>query len=181
LLAFPLLAQSPPNFNRDYDPYFKAYSSMFLEDVLPDADYRWFLAQCVQESGPRLNPLAQSSAGAVGVCQLMPGTARDFGLDPEHRVLAKENIRAGALTLRRCTTLFWPRDTRYQRLQLGQACYNAGGGNVIKAQIRCGGARLWPDIAPCMSQITGKYAAETLHYVEVIPRWHRLLIQRDGG
>ena len=153
---------------------------MFLGGLLPDEDYRWFLAQCMQESGPRLNPVAKSHAGAVGVCQLMPGTARDFDLDPEHRVVPKDNIRAGSLTLRRCVTLFWPRETRYQRLQLGQACYNAGGGNVIKAQIKCGGARLWEDIAPCMEQVTGRHAAETLHYVDVIPRWYMRLVAADG-
>lgn len=39
-----------------------------------------FLAQLQQESG--WNPTARSKAGAVGVAQFMPGTAKDFGIDP---------------------------------------------------------------------------------------------------
>lgn len=148
---------------------------MLLQGLLPDEDWQWFKAQCIQESGPKLKADARSHAGAVGVCQLMPGTARDFGLDPEHRVIPKENIRAGAATLRRCTTLFRPRDTRLHRLELGQACYNAGGGHIIKAQVKCGGALLWEDIAPCLPEVTGRHAAETIGYVKAIPKWYTLL------
>lgn len=152
---------------------------MFLADLLPENDYRWFLAQCVQESGTRLNPLAVSPAGATGVCQLMSGTARDFGLDPDHRVLARENIQAGSMALRRCILLWWPRDTRLQRLELAQACYNAGGGHIIKAQVKCGGARLWQDIKKCLPDVTGRHAAETIGYVHIIPKWYRQLKEHD--
>lgn len=175
LLAFPLLAQSQPNFNRNYDPYFQQYSQTFLSGLLPDDDWRWFLAQCIQESGPFLNASAISSAGAVGVCQLMAGSAKDAGIDPQGRLEPRANIMAGAFILRRCTKMFQPRETRYQRLQLGQACYNAGGGHILKAQVRCGGTLLWEEIAPCLSQVTGRHAAETLHYVSVIPRHYAAL------
>ena len=152
---------------------------MFLGGLLPDDDWRWFKAECVQESGPQLKAEARSHAGAVGVCQIMPATGRDWGLDPEHRILPKQNIRAGTLTLGRCTRMWWARETRYQRLQLGQACYNAGGGRILKAQVRCGGALLWEDIAPCLPEITGGNAAETLHYVAVIPRWYAQILQEQ--
>jgi len=152
---------------------------MFLGGLLPADDFRWFLAQCIQESGRRLDPLAVSSAGAVGVCQLMPGSARDAGLDPAHRVLARENIRGGAFILRRCIKMFFPRETREQRLKLGQACYNAGGGHIIKAQVKCGGAMLWEDIEPCLPQVTGKHAKETQGYVKIIPLWYRRLLEQD--
>lgn len=170
----PLQGQSQP-ISPEHDPYFRAFAYMFLSDLLPDADWRWWKAQCVQESGPNLKADARSHAGAVGVCQLMPATARDFGLDPEHRVLPKENIRAGALTLKRCTSMWLPRETRFQRLRLGWACYNSGGGHILKAQVRCGGKLLWEEISPCLPQITGRHAAETQHYVAVIPRWYRAL------
>ena len=175
LLPGQLQAQSPPSFNRDFDPYFRSYTDLFLRELLPESDWQWFKAQCVQESGPKLNPAAVSPAGAVGVCQLMPGTARDFGLDPAHRIVPKDNIRAGALTLRRCTTLFFPRQTRLDRLRLGWACYNAGGGHILRAQVKCGGALLWSEIAPCLPQVTGKHAAETIGYVRKIPEWYQRL------
>lgn len=180
LPAFPLQAQSQgSSFNRAYDAYFRAYSGTFLNGLLPADDFRWFLAQCVQESGPKLDPLARSHAGAVGVCQLMPGSARDAGIDPDHRVLVKENIQAGSFILRRCIKMFFPRETRKQRLKLGQACYNAGGGHIIKAQVKCGGAMLWEDIEPCLPQVTGKHAKETQHYVRIIPTWYKRLLKQD--
>lgn len=180
LLVVPSPAQSQHySFNRAYDAYFQAYSAMFLNGLLPADDFRWFLAQCVQESGPRLDPFAKSQAGAVGVCQLMPGSARDAGINPDHRVLVKENIQAGSFILRRCIKMFFPRETREQRLKLGQACYNAGGGHIIKAQVKCGGAMLWEDIEPCLPQVTGKHAKETQHYVRVIPTWYSRLLEHD--
>jgi len=178
LLVLPLQAQSPP-ISHEYDHYFTAWSAHFLKGLLPDDDWRWYKAQCVQESGPNLKRNARSPAGAVGVCQLMPASALDAGLDPEHRVLAKENIMGGAFILRRCTTMFRPRQTRYQRLQLGQACYNAGGGHILKAQVRCGGKLLWSDIAPCLEQITGRHARETLGYVALIPRHYARVTAAD--
>ena len=149
---------------------------MFLGGLLPGDDWRWYKAECVQESGPQLDTNARSWADAVGVCQIMPGTGLDFNLDPEHRVVPKENIRVGAMVLRRCTTMFWPRETRIQRLELGQACYNAGGGHILKAQVKCGGAMLWKDISPCLPLVTGRHARETQGYVAAIPIWYQRLI-----
>ena len=56
------------------------------------------------------------------------------------------------------------------RNDLGAASYNAGVGNILAAQRRCGGARLWAQIAPCLDGVTGQ-AAETITYVGNIRRW----------
>lgn len=174
-----LSASSRTSINRDYDPYFRTFSAMYLNGLLPGDDFRHFLAQCVQESGFRLDPNAQSWADARGVCQLLKTTGGDFGIAPEHLYLAKENIQGGARALRRCIKLFWPRETRMQALRLAQACYNSGGGNVIRAQVKCGGALQWEDIAPCMHMVTGRHAAETIHYVNIIPKWYGMLLEQD--
>jgi len=74
------------------------------------------------ESG--YNPSALSSAGAVGLMQLMPGTARRYGvtdsLDPA------QNIHAGARYLRDLKVMFG------NDLQLVLAAYNAGENAVVK-------------------------------------------------
>lgn len=74
------------------------------------------------ESG--YNPYAVSPKGAQGLMQLMPGTARRFGVsntfDPA------ENIEGGVRYLKYLSTLF-PNDTR-----LAVAAYNAGEGAVWK-------------------------------------------------
>ena len=80
-----------------------------------------FLALVYQES--RFNPCAHSSAGAIGLAQLMPGTAGDLGVDP-HNV--EQNLRGGA-------RYFKQQLRRYDgNVLLALAAYNAGHGNVSK-------------------------------------------------
>lgn len=64
----------------------------------------------------RLDPNARSSAGAVGVLQLMPATAASLGADPTR---TRQNVLAGARYLRLLLHEF---GTNYAAL----AAYNAG-------------------------------------------------------
>lgn len=134
-------------------------------------------AQLWQES--RLDPAAVSPAGARGLAQFMPGTWRDvraqMRLAPAaspHDVLA---IEAGAFymaKLRRGWSAPRPQDGRHV---LAQASYNAGMGNILAAQEACGGARDWPEIAPCLPAVTGRHAAETIGYVRQIAKWRAMM------
>ncbi len=70
------------------------------------------------------NPYAISPKGAQGIMQLMPGTARRFGVS--HPFDARDNIEGGVRYLKYLQTLF-PDD-----LRLAIAAYNAGEGAVWK-------------------------------------------------
>lgn len=80
-------------------------------------------------------------------------------------------IEAGAVYMEGlCRGWSSPRP-QIDRLQLAQASYNAGFGNLLKAQKACGGVALYEDIKTCLPKITGHHSEETLTYVERISRW----------
>jgi soluble lytic murein transglycosylase-like protein len=73
----------------------------------------------------RYNPSAQSHAGAVGLAQLMPTTARELGVGNRFDPIA--SIDGGARYLKRMIE-------RFGSLHLGIAAYNAGPGAVERAR-----------------------------------------------
>jgi len=75
------------------------------------------------ESG--FNPGAVSPRGAVGLMQLMPDTARRFGVRDIHAI--EDNLRGGTAYLR------WLMDRFAGNVALAVAAYNAGEGRVINA------------------------------------------------
>lgn len=83
-------------------------------------DPAFALAIAQQESG--FNQLAKSAAGARGVMQLMPGTAKQLGVNFSD---LNDNIKGGVLYLSQ-------QEKQFKSLRLAAAAYNAGPGNVQK-------------------------------------------------
>lgn len=87
---------------------------------LQGLDPRLLEAVAWQESRGRMN--AVSIKGALGVMQLMPGTAAELGVRADDLA---DNIRGGALYLRRQLD-------RFGSVPLALAAYNAGPGAVMR-------------------------------------------------
>lgn len=82
--------------------------------------YQIVRAVAIAESG--MNPNARSPAGAVGVMQLMPSTAKALGVNPYD---VAQNIEGGVRYLKQLYD-------RFGRWDLAVAAYNAGPGAVEK-------------------------------------------------
>lgn len=167
LLAVLLLGMCQPAyagvFPTTYDAQIKEAWGMYY----PGNDWRWWKSQLWQES--HLKPDAVSPVGAAGIAQFMPATARQYGL--VDRRLAGPSILAGARMMRDLRRFWKAPRTQRSREELSQASYNAGAGNLLKAQKRCNGCAEYDDIAPCLHLVTGHYSKETLGYVRNIRRW----------
>ena len=149
-------------------------------------DWLAWRAQLYAES--RLRPEAVSPVGAAGLAQFMPGTWRQIaaelrlppGASP-HQDIA---IDAGAYYMARLRRTWSAPRPAEDRHRLAQASYNAGPGNILRAQALCswhGDAVRWADIAPCLVQVTGpRNAAETRTYVQVIAQFRQRMIA-DGA
>ena len=97
-------------------------------------------AQLYAESN--FNPFARSPAGAQGIAQFMPGTARGMGLrnpfDPAQAIDAQAHLMRDLLR-------------RFGSVPLALAAYNAGPGAVA----RCGCVPPYPETRGYVSRILG--------------------------
>jgi soluble lytic murein transglycosylase-like protein len=116
----------------DVSPSFKAVRH-HMRDAAKTyrIDFELLQALIVAESG--FDPLAVSPKGAVGLMQLMPDTAKRFGVNADKKNSIeqklrdpKTNINAGAKYLRTLINMF------PGKLELAIASYNAGEGAVQK-------------------------------------------------
>lgn len=122
------MASYPSNFNytgapskglgpkaTHYNPLVQKYAAMYNVDP--------YLVHAVIRAESAYNPRAVSSAGAVGLMQLMPATAKRFGVN--NRLDPNQNIRGGVQYLSILIKLF------KGNITLALAGYNAGENAVI--------------------------------------------------
>jgi membrane-bound lytic murein transglycosylase MltF len=111
-------------------------------------------------------------AGSGGRLKGRGEVARELGISGgPHTEFA---IDAGAYYMAKLRRIWRAERTTLERHQLAQASYNAGAGNILKAQRFCGHARLWRTVRECLHLVTGaRNAQETKTYVERIERWRR--------
>lgn len=127
---------------------------------------RLFLELVRAESN--FNPKAVSPKGAMGLCQLMPSTAKRLGVkDPFN---PDENLRAGAKYLRELYD-------KYKDWKLALAAYNAGEGAVEKYGRRVPPYRETKEYVKKILKRTGK---EIGRFGEKRRRY-RIVVRREGS
>jgi membrane-bound lytic murein transglycosylase F len=106
-----------------YSPFIKAAAKKH------GFDWRMIAAQAYQES--HLNPWAKSRAGAKGLMQLLPRTAKSLGVKDVFDPV--QNINAGVKYLKKLYGLFDQAHGK-NRLLLSLAAYNIGQGHIEDAR-----------------------------------------------
>jgi len=107
-----------------YDEIVKKYSA--------DLGWDWILVKSLIYQESMFNSKNQSWAGAKGLMQLMPSTAKELGVsditDPE------QNIKAGSKYLKRMYSYWNQVPDSIQRIKFAMASYNCGYSHVKDAQ-----------------------------------------------
>ncbi len=154
-----------------YDIYFSKYSKRYFG---PGFDWKLFKAQAIAES--RLKANARSYVGAKGVMQIMPRTFKEIKKrNPNIKggtTQPRWNIAAG-IWYDRTIWKLWKDERSYQdRIDFMLASYNAGKGNIIKAQKIAKKKKLnpntWRSIEKTLPKVTGHHSKETIGYVKKI-------------
>lgn len=108
-----------------FDPLVQHYAPKY------GFDWRFITAQMFQES--RFDPNARSHAGAIGLMQLMPATAKQLGISKISH--PENNIRAGTKYMNWLYERFEPELPVVDRMWFTLAAYNAGLGHVLDARL----------------------------------------------
>lgn len=174
-----------------YDAYFRTYARTV------GWDWRLLAAQCYQESG--FDPDAVSVAGAGGLMQIMPETARELGLASKDIYNPEKNIAASTRYLKRLDNLFADIPNRMERTKFMLAAYN-GGYHHIRDAMRLAEAHhkdatRWDNVSYYVLHLSEsayyqhpavKYGYmrgdETYNYVEsIVTRWNNYRAGVPGG
>ena len=109
-----------------YDEYFKKYSS--------DAGFDWTLLAAIAYCESGFNPSATSVFGASGLMQVMPSSARAFGMDPSSLTLPEQNVKTASLILNNLNKSLEKRvEDPEERIKFVVAAYNSGLGHIFDA------------------------------------------------
>ncbi len=124
-----------------YDGLFKLFGEKY--------HFSWKLLAAVAHEESHFDETVVSWMGARGVMQVMPATARHYGVDPSNLDDPAENIQLGCRILRAYERMFRSVGDSAQRICYVLAAYNAGPAHVMDAMALAdkygGDPSLWSD------------------------------------
>ena len=119
------LAVTPPGAISPYDHVFKQYAQ--------EIGWDWRLLAAIAYSESGFDPNATSWMGARGIMQVMPKTARSFGVKEDDLGNAEVSIRVASKILKELEGIMRSRTGAGDRIKFILAAYNAGSGHVTDA------------------------------------------------
>ena len=119
------LAVTPPGGISPYDQVFKQYAK--------EMGWDWRLLAAIAYSESGFDPNATSWMGARGLMQVMPKTARSFGVDENDLGNPEVSIRVASKILKELDGIMRSRTGAGDRIKFVLAAYNAGSGHVTDA------------------------------------------------
>jgi len=119
------LAVTPPGGISPYDQVFKQYAQ--------EIGWDWRLLAAIAYSESGFDPNATSWMGARGLMQVMPKTARSFGVAESDLGNPEVSIRVASKILKELDGIMRSRTSAGDRIKFVLAAYNAGSGHVTDA------------------------------------------------
>ena len=119
------MAVTQPGGISPYDHVFKQYAK--------EMGWDWRLLAAIAYSESGFDPNATSWMGARGLMQVMPKTARSFGVDERDLGNPEVSIRVASKILRELDDIMRSRTGAGDRIKFVLAAYNAGSGHVTDA------------------------------------------------
>ena len=119
------MAVTPPGGISPYDAIFKQYAAQM------GWDWRLLAAIAYSESG--FDPNATSWMGARGLMQVMPRTAKSFGVEENELSNPEVSVRVASKILKELDVIMRGRTGAGDRIKFVLAAYNAGSGHVTDA------------------------------------------------
>lgn len=109
----------------EYDTHFR--------DAADIIGYDWTLIAAIAFTESRFDSTAVSSAGAIGVMQVMPNTLRGYEIPDSMHMDTRTNIMAATELLRSLDKRFRHVRNKEERINFVLASYNAGYGHILDA------------------------------------------------
>lgn len=145
-----------------YSAYFKEFAHV--------VGWEWEMLAAVGFAESRLKPTAQSQFGASGIMQLMPGTARKYGLNDSTVFVPRDNIEAGAKSLATLKYQFRFVSDSVERTKFVLAAYNAGMAHILDARALArkyeANPNRWEEVEPFLALLS-----DSVYYTDSVVRW----------
>ena len=169
LMSFTYMHSSTMQMIKRANRYFPVIEPLLKANGIPD-DFKYLM---VIESN--LNPIARSPAGAAGLWQFMPVTAREFGLEVNDNVDERYHIEKATAAACR---YFKQAYAKYGDWMAVSAAYNAGQGRIssqLEKQLASHAMDLW------LVEETSRYMFRLLAAKEIFnnPQRYGFLLKRE--